>query len=322
MIGTMVCIWLHAAAVTGHWVAFPSLQPINNLNKSKHMLVISRKQHETDTICISSQGSSTVESISCCRFYWPVFHHFPFEVAAHGPSGAWGTIAVSLFAQKHCAAGNSEVVGIFFGGGADGWKHLGIQTLGVLILCGISLSFTYVIVMLVDFLFGFRCSRACELIGLDFWEHQFDDGCWVISEMFSRYFQPNMVEEISTQSIIHVCSCMVIPDPTERSFELPEFRKLNQQLTSQTVTATNPYRPFNPYQPTLHSTHTLLHVIFSGDSFVIVLILLAQEAFRPTTTRPPSSAWLRCARISAAGIDTWTPWCRRNGAAHPRAIWM
>jgi len=30
--------------------------------------------------------------------------------------------------------------------------------------------------MLVDFLFGFRCSRACELIGLDFWEHQFDDG--------------------------------------------------------------------------------------------------------------------------------------------------
>lgn len=97
-------------------------------------------------------------------------------VAAHGPSGAWGTIAVSLFAQKHCGAGNSEVVGIFFGGGTDGWKHLGVQTLGVLILTGISLGFTYVIVMLVDFLFGFRCSRACELIGLDFWEHQFDDG--------------------------------------------------------------------------------------------------------------------------------------------------
>ena len=30
--------------------------------------------------------------------------------------------------------------------------------------------------MVVDILFGFRCSRACELIGLDFWEHQFDDG--------------------------------------------------------------------------------------------------------------------------------------------------
>eukprot|EP00434_Breviolum_minutum_P014273 symbB.v1.2.012582.t1/scaffold851.1/size159786/8 len=96
-------------------------------------------------------------------------------VAAHGPSGAWGTIAVSLFAEKHCA-GDSELVGVFFGGGAGAWKHLGTQVLGVLILTGISLGFTYVIVMLVDFLFGFRCSRACELIGLDFWEHQFDDG--------------------------------------------------------------------------------------------------------------------------------------------------
>ena len=96
-------------------------------------------------------------------------------VAAHGPSGAWGTIAVSLFAEKHCG-GDSELVGVFFGGGAGAWKHLGTQVLGVLILTGISLGFTYVIVMLVDFLFGFRCSRACELIGLDFWEHQFDDG--------------------------------------------------------------------------------------------------------------------------------------------------
>jgi hypothetical protein len=49
--------------------------------------------------------------------------------------------------------------------------------------------------MLVDFLFGFRCSRACELIGLDFWEHQFDDGSWlVISETFSNYFNPNISE--------------------------------------------------------------------------------------------------------------------------------
>ncbi|CAK9004216.1 unnamed protein product [Durusdinium trenchii] len=96
-------------------------------------------------------------------------------VAAHGPSGAWGTLAVSLFAEKHCS-GNSEIVGLFFGGGEEAWKHLGIQCTGILMLTGISLGFTYVIVMLVDFLFGFRCSRACELIGLDFWEHQFDDG--------------------------------------------------------------------------------------------------------------------------------------------------
>ena len=34
-------------------------------------------------------------------------------------------------------------------------------------LMGISLASTYVLVMLVDLLFGFRVSRACELIGLD-----------------------------------------------------------------------------------------------------------------------------------------------------------
>ena len=31
----------------------------------------------------------------------------------------------------------------------------------------ISLTSTYFVVMLVDLLFGFRVSRACELIGLD-----------------------------------------------------------------------------------------------------------------------------------------------------------
>ena len=122
---------------------------------------------------------------------------------------------MSLFAQKHCGAGNSEVVGIFFGGGTDGWKHLGIQTLGVLILTGISLGFTYVIVMLVDFLFGFRCSRACELIGLDFWEHQFDDGSWlVILETFSNYFNPNIPEFSTNRSRIHACFYC---HPNERS---------------------------------------------------------------------------------------------------------
>ena len=34
-------------------------------------------------------------------------------------------------------------------------------------LSAISLVCTYVIVMVVDALFGFRVSRACELIGLD-----------------------------------------------------------------------------------------------------------------------------------------------------------
>lgn len=63
-------------------------------------------------------------------------------MAAHGPSGAWGTMAVSLFAESHCAA-NVQMKGLVFGGGAEAWRHLGIQALGVLILAAISLSCTY-----------------------------------------------------------------------------------------------------------------------------------------------------------------------------------
>ncbi|CAJ1350949.1 unnamed protein product [Effrenium voratum] len=95
-------------------------------------------------------------------------------VAAHGPSGAWGAIAVALFADRHCT--NPDVVGIFFGGGEESWILLGKQLLGIVVLSGIGIAVTYVSVVFIDLIAGFRVSRACELIGLDFWEHQFNDG--------------------------------------------------------------------------------------------------------------------------------------------------
>ncbi|CAJ1340019.1 unnamed protein product [Effrenium voratum] len=96
-------------------------------------------------------------------------------VAAHGPSGVWGVLCVSLFSDEFCG-GNSTFKGIFFGGGKAAWEHLGVQMLGALVLSTLAFFSTYVVVMLTDCVFGFRCSRACELIGLDFWEHHFDDG--------------------------------------------------------------------------------------------------------------------------------------------------
>mmetsp|Transcript_65852 Transcript_65852/g.155076 ORF Transcript_65852/g.155076 Transcript_65852/m.155076 type:complete len:596 (-) Transcript_65852:40-1827(-) len=95
-------------------------------------------------------------------------------VAAHGPSGAWGAIAVALFAERHC--NNPDVVGIFFGGGNAAWTLLGTQLTGLFVLSGISVAITYLSVLFIDLVAGFRCTRACELIGLDLWEHQFDDG--------------------------------------------------------------------------------------------------------------------------------------------------
>ncbi|CAE7337143.1 unnamed protein product [Symbiodinium natans] len=108
-----------------------------------------------------------------------VLAHFQIDdavgaVAAHGPSGAWGAIAVALFAQKSCV--NPDVVGIFFGGGDAGWTLLGNQLIGLFLLSGISIGITYISVLLIEIVAGFRCTRACELIGLDLWEHQFDDG--------------------------------------------------------------------------------------------------------------------------------------------------
>ena len=56
----------------------------------------------------------------------PALSQIFFQVAAHGPSGAWGTLAVALFANKHCGD-NHDYSGIFFGGGDAAWRLLGVQ---------------------------------------------------------------------------------------------------------------------------------------------------------------------------------------------------
>eukprot|EP00913_Durusdinium_trenchii_P015770 g14820.t1 len=105
-------------------------------------------------------------------------------VAAHGPSGAWGAIAVALFADKHCA--NPEVVGLVFGGGEAAWQLMGIQLLGM-------------VVLVIDMVAGFRCTRACELIGLDVWEHQFHDGTFEKDNDKATYFQAAKLKESLSQ---------------------------------------------------------------------------------------------------------------------------
>ncbi|NBB89613.1 MAG: ammonium transporter [Spirochaetes bacterium] len=86
-------------------------------------------------------------------------------VSVHGTAGAWGTIAVGLFAD----GGNDPgIVGLFYGGGA---AQLGVQVLGVLAV------FAYVVVAAL-ILFGIlkalgilRVSEKEELEGLDIGEH-------------------------------------------------------------------------------------------------------------------------------------------------------
>merc|ERR1719277_536206 len=55
---------------------------------------------------------------------------------------------------------------------------------------------TYFTVVSIDVMIGFRCSRASELIGLDFMEHRYDDG--------SFGTDPNTVTVIS-ESVMRDC---------------------------------------------------------------------------------------------------------------------
>ena len=91
-------------------------------------------------------------------------------ISVHGVCGAFGTIAVGLFAQsKYSAlAGFNNVSGLFFGGG---WKPLLIQ------LTGATVTFSFVFSIFLLFFFvlkktmGIRVKNVTEIKGLDIEEH-------------------------------------------------------------------------------------------------------------------------------------------------------
>jgi len=100
-------------------------------------------------------------------------------VAAHGCPAAWGTLCVAIFAQPHC---QSDLRGLVFGGGQAAWEQLGIQCIGLVAIAAFAAVSTYICVLGIDLIGGFRCNRACELIGLDFTEHDIDDGALRLEE--------------------------------------------------------------------------------------------------------------------------------------------
>jgi ammonium transporter, Amt family len=86
-------------------------------------------------------------------------------ISVHGVCGAWGTLAVGLFAD---GVNDSGIVGLFYGGGLG---QLGVQLIGVLAV------FAWVVVTTLV-LFGslkaaglLRVSETEEMMGLDIGEH-------------------------------------------------------------------------------------------------------------------------------------------------------
>jgi Amt family ammonium transporter len=85
-------------------------------------------------------------------------------VSAHGVVGAWGTIAVGLFAQAKFGG----VDGLFFGGGPG---QLGVQIVGVLAVFAWSFGTGLALFYAIKKIIGLRVSREEELRGLDIGEH-------------------------------------------------------------------------------------------------------------------------------------------------------
>ena len=85
-------------------------------------------------------------------------------IAAHGFTGAWGTLAVGLFAQEKYGGIN----GLFFGGGAG---QLGAQFVGVIAAFVFVFTTSFVVFKVIDLTIGMRVSEDEEKKGLDVIEH-------------------------------------------------------------------------------------------------------------------------------------------------------
>jgi len=76
-------------------------------------------------------------------------------IAVHGVNGAWGTLAVGLFAMEG---------GLFTGGGADQFVT---QLIGLVAIALMAFTTTFLLMTILKFTIGIRVNREDELAGLD-----------------------------------------------------------------------------------------------------------------------------------------------------------
>ena len=90
-------------------------------------------------------------------------------ISVHGTNGIWGVISVGLFADgksNYAGAWNGvpgSVTGLFYGDAGQ----LVAQLIGVATLIGFVFSFSFVVNMIVEAVWGHRVSAKTELAGLD-----------------------------------------------------------------------------------------------------------------------------------------------------------
>ena len=89
-------------------------------------------------------------------------------ISVHGVNGAWGVIAVGLFADGTYGAGlngiDGGVRGLFYGGG---WGQLTAEIVGAVVCIAFTFTVFHLFFKVVGYLIGNRVSVAVELEGLD-----------------------------------------------------------------------------------------------------------------------------------------------------------
>ena len=83
-------------------------------------------------------------------------------ISVHGIGGAWGTVAVGLFANT------DDIKGLFYGGGA---AQLGVQAIGVLAVFAWAVGTGFTLFLIIKKTMGLRVTETEELQGLDIGEH-------------------------------------------------------------------------------------------------------------------------------------------------------
>ncbi|XP_068701814.1 putative ammonium transporter 3 isoform X2 [Montipora foliosa] len=91
-------------------------------------------------------------------------------IPTHCFAGAWGLLAVALFAEKDIISESafSDEYGILKGGP---WRFLGIQMLTIVAVAAWTAAMTFLELLLVNKIFGLRVSIENELLGADRVEH-------------------------------------------------------------------------------------------------------------------------------------------------------
>jgi Amt family ammonium transporter len=89
-------------------------------------------------------------------------------VSVHGVCGAWGLLAVGLFARYDDVFLGRENAGLFYGGGFD---QLGMQALMIVIIAAWVGATTAVVFFVLKKTIGLRVTAEEEIEGLDFLEH-------------------------------------------------------------------------------------------------------------------------------------------------------